>query len=99
MMRQKGYTLIEFLTTLGVASVLVSMAVPSMQSFRMNSRQSGTTNQLISTMHLARNPAITTNTRVTVCASSNGNTCESVAWDNGWIVFVDRDSDQNVDDG
>ncbi|MCH8072879.1 MAG: GspH/FimT family pseudopilin, partial [Proteobacteria bacterium] len=77
MMRQKGYTLIELLTTLGVASVLVSMAVPSMQSFRMNSRQSGTTNQLISTMHLARNTAITTNTRVTVCASSNGNTCES----------------------
>lgn len=99
MMRQKGYTLIELLTTLGVASVLISMAAPSMQSFQMNSRQSGKTNELISTLHLARNTAITTNTRVTVCASSNGNTCESVAWDKGWIAFVDRDSDQNVDDG
>jgi type IV fimbrial biogenesis protein FimT len=63
----------------------------------MNSRQTGTTNELISTMHLARNTAITTNTRVTLCASSNGNTCESVAWAKGWIAFVDRDSDQFVD--
>jgi len=98
MMRQKGYTLIELLTTLGVATVLISVAMPNMQSFRMNSRQTGKINELISTIHLARNTAITTNTRVTLCASSDGNSCESVAWDKGWIAFVDRDSDQNVDD-
>ena len=98
MMRQKGYTLIELLTTLGVATVLISVAMPNLQSFRMNSRQTGKINELISTIHLARNTAVTTNTRVTLCASSNGNTCESVAWDKGWIAFVDRDSDQNVDD-
>ena len=80
MMRQKGYTLIELLTTLGVATVLISVAMPNMQSFRMNSRQTGKINELIATMHLARNTAVTTNTRVTLCASSNGNTCESVAW-------------------
>ena len=97
-MRQKGYTLIELLTTLGVATVLISVALPGMQSFRMNSRQSGEINELISTMHLARNTAITTNTRVTVCASSGGDNCEAVSWDKGWIAFVDRDSDQNVDD-
>jgi type IV fimbrial biogenesis protein FimT len=97
-MRQKGYTLIELLTTLGVATVLISVAMPSMQSFRMNSRQSGKINELISTMHLARNTAVTTNSRVTLCASSSGNNCESVAWDKGWIVFVDRDTDKNLDD-
>ena len=98
MMRQKGYTLIELLTTLGVATVLISVAMPSMQSFRMNSRQVGKANEMISIMHLARNTAVTSNTRVTLCASSNGDNCESVAWDKGWIAFVDRDSDQNVDD-
>lgn len=98
MMRQKGYTLIELLTTLGVATVLISVAMPGMQSFRMNSRQSGKVNELLSIMHLARNTAITSNTRVTLCSSSNGNSCESVAWDKGWIAFVDKDSDQNVDD-
>jgi type IV fimbrial biogenesis protein FimT len=97
-MRQKGYTLIELMTTLAVAAVLISVAMPSMTSFRQNSQLTGTVNELISIMHLARNTAITTNTRVTLCASRNGNNCETVAWSDGWIAFVDRDSDQNVDD-
>jgi len=98
MKRQKGYTLIELMTTLAVAAVLISVAMPGMQSFRMNSRQSGKINEMISIMHLARNTAITTNSRVTLCSSKDGSNCQSVAWDEGWIAFVDRDSDQNVDD-
>jgi Tfp pilus assembly protein FimT len=72
--------------------------MPGMQSFRMNSRQTGKVNELISIMHLARNTAVTVNSRVTVCSSNNGNNCEAVPWDKGWIAFVDEDSDQNVDD-
>ena len=97
-MRQKGYTLIELMTTLAVAAVLISVAMPGMQSFRQNSQMTGTANELLSTMHLARNTAVTSNLRVTLCASSNGDNCEAVAWDEGWIAFIDRDSDQNVDD-
>jgi len=41
----------------------------------------------------------TTNLRTTVCASANGANCEAVTWDQGWIVFTDRDSDQTVDNG
>ncbi len=96
-MRQKGYSLIELMTTIAVASVLITVALPGMQSFRLNSHLTGEINEMISVMHLARDTAITTNSRVTLCASSAGITCESVAWDKGWIAFVDRDSDQFVD--
>jgi type IV fimbrial biogenesis protein FimT len=48
-------------------------------------------------MHLARNTAIMANTRVTVCASEAGENCQSVGWDNGWIVFADTNSNQLVD--
>lgn len=97
MVRQKGYSLIELMTTIAVASILITVALPGMNSFRLNSNMTGHVNELISGMHLARNTAITTNSRVTVCASSNGNTCEAVAWESGWIAFIDRDSDQFVD--
>ena len=96
--RQKGFTLIELLSTIGIATLLISMAVPSMQTFSQNSRQTAAVNDLVSALHLARNTAITTNTRVTVCPSANGEACQSVSWDKGFIAFVDRDSDQNVDD-
>ena len=97
MRRQKGFTLIELLTTIGIAALLISMAVPSMQTFSQNSRQTTAVNDLVSGMHLARNTAITTNTRVTICPSSNASSCQSVTWDKGFIAFVDRDSDQTVD--
>lgn len=97
MTRQKGFTLIELMTTLAVATILLSIAVPNMQEFKRNSRQTGGINQLLSGMRIARNTAITTNSRVTVCASSNGSACEAVAWNNGWIAFVDLDADRILD--
>ena len=48
-------------------------------------------------MHLARNTAITTNARVTVCASAGGNGCEVTTWNQGWVVFTDRNNNLLVD--
>jgi type IV fimbrial biogenesis protein FimT len=94
MKRQKGFTLIELLTTLSVATILVGVAVPGLQEFQKNSRQRSATNELVAAMRIARNTAITTNSRVTVCASSNEISCQNVSWDNGWIAFVDTNSDR-----
>ena len=97
--KQRGFTLIELVTTLGVATILISMAVPGINVFLLNSRQSSSVNELVSAMHLARSSAITKKSRFTICASSAGATCENVEWDRGWILFGDTDSDQTVDVG
>ena len=98
MKRQKGFTLIVLMTAIGIGAVLLSVAVPGLQAITANSKQRSDVNELVSAFHLARNTAITTNNRVTVCASSNGESCESVAWSEGWIVFTDLNSDQTIDD-
>ena len=97
MARQKGFTLIELLTAMAVATILIAVAIPGMRAFQMNSRQSSALNELVSGMRVARNTAITTNTRVTVCASENGTSCANVSWQEGWIAFVDRDGDRSLD--
>lgn len=97
MRREKGFTLIELMTAVGIGALLVSLAVPGIKTLTMNSKHRNGVNELVSAMHLARNTAITTNTRVTLCASKGGSTCESVAWESGWIVFADLNSNQAVD--
>lgn len=99
MFRERGFTLIELMTILAVAAVLLTVATPALQQFTNNSRQTGGVNDFISSMHIARNTAITTNARVTMCASAGGASCEVVAWNAGWIVFTDRNSNRLVDAG
>jgi len=97
MKRETGFTLIELMFVLAVAAILMSVAVPALQMFATNSRQTGAINDFVSSMHLARNTAITTNARVTMCASSNASACQSVSWDKGWILFRDSNSNQTID--
>jgi type IV fimbrial biogenesis protein FimT len=73
------------------------MAVPALDIFVSNARQTGAINDFVSSIHQARSTAVTTNGRVTICPSSGGTNCEAVGWNNGWIVFSDRDSDRTVD--
>lgn len=97
MQQERGFTLIELMVGIGLTAMLLSMAVPALNVFVSNARQTGAINDFVSTLHIARSAAITTNSRVTVCASSNGSSCQAVAWDQGWIVFSDLDSDQVLD--
>lgn len=98
MTRESGFTLIELLIAMTLASILLTIAVPALDSFTSNARQTGAINDFVSSMHVARSTAITTNFRVTVCASAGGDDCDDVAWNQGWIVFADRNSNQEVDD-
>jgi len=93
----RGFTLIELMIAVGLSALLLSMAVPALNTFTTNARQTAAINDFVASMHIARSTAITTNFRVTVCASAGGANCEAVSWDQGWIVFGDRDSDQAVD--
>ena len=97
MRRENGFSLIELMIAVGLTGLLLSMAVPALDIFVSNARQTGAINDFVSSIHQARSTAVTTNTRVTICPSSGGTNCETVGWNAGWIVFSDPDSDRNVD--
>jgi len=87
-----GFTLLELITTVTVAAILMTVAVPSFFNTMRNSRAAANANELVSALSVARSEAIRRGARVSVCRSSNGTTCNMAAgasWANGWIVFVD----------
>ncbi|HEY4127447.1 MAG TPA: GspH/FimT family pseudopilin [Gammaproteobacteria bacterium] len=92
MKRQSGFTLVEALITLAVASILASMAIPSFKSVIQNDRLVSQSNDLLGAMTYARNLAITANVNATVCISSDLATCSGSNWALGWIVCQEADN-------
>jgi len=86
--RQRGFSLLELLTTVTVAGILLTIAVPSFFSVTRNSHAVTNANELVSALMIARSEAIRRGSRVTVCRSADSATCGGT-WANGWIVFRD----------
>ena len=102
MKRQKGFTLIELMVTVGVGAILLSVAVPSFRSIIMDNRLVTQANQFVTSVNLARSTAVRYQRNATVCPSANFNanvpTCSATTdWSAGWIVWVDKDRDLITD--
>jgi type IV fimbrial biogenesis protein FimT len=69
-----GFTLIELMVGVAVLAIALGVGVPSMSEFIKNSRLAAHTNDLLTSLHLARTEAIKRNARVTLCKSANAAT-------------------------
>jgi type IV fimbrial biogenesis protein FimT len=82
-----GFTLIELLVCVAVLALLLRLAVPSFAEAILTNRLASYTNAFIGSVQYARSEAIKRNTAITMCASSDGQTCAaSGTWAQGWIV-------------
>lgn len=93
---KNGFTLVEMMVTVAILGILLAVGVPSYQNFILNSRMTTQANDFLTTLNYTRSEAVKRNTRVTMCKSSNGTTCEVTAitaatasWKTGWIIFGD----------
>jgi type IV fimbrial biogenesis protein FimT len=95
-----GFTLIETITTLAIACMLLAVAVPSFKLIIQNNRMSTARSSISAYLNLARNEAVTRNTSVVVCPSSDGLGCkDTTIWDEGIIIFTDNNKSGQMDTG
>lgn len=95
-----GFSLVELMVTLVVATVVLTIAVPSFISMVQNNRMTAYVNDFITTLNVARSEAIKRGIRVTVCKSNNGTGCTTNGhWEQGWLSFVDANNNATVDNG
>jgi len=89
----RGFTLIEMLAALTIASILMAGALPAMSSVGSTMKLSSLSNAFLSQLHLARSEAIKRNSRVVICKSADGTVCSaSGGWEQGSIVFHDANN-------
>lgn len=94
---QSGFTLMELMIATAIAAIMMGFAAPSFNSIIQGGTLTVGTNELISSMHLARSEAVKRASRVVVCKSSSGTGCDaSAGWNDGWIVFNDVDNSADL---
>lgn len=87
-MQQQGVTLLELVVVLAVVAVVTVIAVPvssyAVQSYQLTSAA----NDLVASLHMARNEALRSGGNVIVCPRVvNDITCDDGQnWSNGWLV-------------
>jgi type IV fimbrial biogenesis protein FimT len=102
--RAAGFTLIELIATLAVAAILATIAAPAVTSMIMTNRLTTIANDLLADLATARSESMKRRGRVTICKNATGPTADTVcntgsAWSDGWLVFVDTNSNGALDAG
>ncbi len=57
-MRRPGFTLIELMTVIGIASVLLAAGIPALSNLRQNASLGGTTTEIVSRLRQAQTLAV-----------------------------------------
>ncbi len=98
-MKQNGFTLIELMVTLAVVAIVAGIAAPSFRDMIQDNRLITSSNELLGSVALSRSEAIKRGDRVVICQSINTTSCGGSAanWHQGWIVFVDANTNGTVD--
>ncbi|MEQ1739632.1 MAG: GspH/FimT family pseudopilin [Methyloglobulus sp.] len=101
--RQHGFTLMELMVTLSVASVLAFIAIPSFTEIISNNRVTAQVNQFVSTLNFMRSEAVKQGVRISMCKTSDGMTCVADGagsdWTQGWIVFTNQNNNKVYNGG
>lgn len=97
-----GFTFIEALITVCILGIALVVSTPSLLNLINKNKTIVMRDELMSALSLARSTAITTGSWATVCSGNERQTqCnrQSDNWDNGWLVFSDRNRNGRVDTG
>jgi len=97
--KQRAVTLLELMLALAILSILAAVAVPAWQTTVAYGRRAAALNDLRSSLAFAREKAVSLGRIVALCTSIDHAHCDKGDWDEGWIVFVDRNADYTRDAG
>jgi len=86
--------LIELMATIGIITIVATIAMPSLYQGIQGSRLASQANSFMGVLATARSEAVKRAVRVTMCKSTDGVNCNAGAagWETGWIMFVDSDA-------
>lgn len=101
--KHSGFTILELMIVVAMMGILMAVGIPTFRTMIVTNELADVTNELVFSLKRARAEARTSGRNVVVCSSTNANDddpdCSGAAgnWNQGWIVFVDRNNDRAFD--
>ncbi|WP_052691767.1 GspH/FimT family pseudopilin [Teredinibacter purpureus] len=89
-----GFTLLDLITAMAITAILVTVAVPSFDSYVRKNAVFSDRKMINSALMSARYEAVARNKTVSICPSGTGENCDG-DWNEGWIVFQDDGADHS----
>jgi type IV fimbrial biogenesis protein FimT len=88
--RPAGFSLIELMVVITISAILIMVAAPSLTDMATSAKLNSDSSRWVASAQMARSEAIKRNRRVTMCASTDGETCATSgganAWSSGWLI-------------
>lgn len=94
--QQSGFTLVELVMVMVILGVVAAIGIPSFTELVRGSQMTSRANSLIGAMKLARSEAISRGRPVSVCPSTDGQSCGG-DWAAGWLVATDAGTAGSID--
>ena len=99
---ERAFSLYDALVALTVVSTVTTVAVPSFQQLTSSQRMSGAVNSLVTALNLARSETIKRGERAVLCPSPDGRACRGssgggTVWEEGYLLYIDRNSNHEFD--
>jgi len=97
-----GFSLLELMIVLTIASILAVVAAPSFTNQVENYRVRTNISLFQGSLVYARSESSKRSATITVCRTDDGAACSTdsdTGWEAGWLVFIDVDADMAVDAG
>lgn len=93
--RLSGFTLVELLVVLALTTILLSQAIPGIESLLNRSGRHGAVGDIVSLLNLARNTAVHEQQTVTLCPLGADNRCTN-NWSQPITAFRDPSRTKTV---
>jgi len=93
----RGFSLLELMVVLALASVLATLAIPSYQALLQRWALRTEAQALVDDLRHARAQALSRGQSVSICPSVDGRMCAAHAdWGHGWLIFLDLDANRVI---
>lgn len=94
--RIAGFTMVELLITIAIASILMAIAVPSFNQMVVSSRLTTQANEFVSAVSFARSEAIKRNATISLCRATSVTATACAGSSGSWQHWIVRTGAGNV---